>query len=200
MISVFLRWRTASTGNIRAIMSDGSVFHSKFCQDDVFCFVLFCCYNRILDNKNTPTFFFCQLKDPRHHLITVAARNIVGQSLGTWRWKICGDEFFCWYGSFKGRLFLCHGFIDITWNLCQSMYRHIHLSNESEEWLEGLTNQTFISNFAASSSAACKKVAEDGVAQAHPYRVCVVLNPLCSAQGSRGYHHLFGWEMEKCCW
>ena len=66
------------------------------------------------------------------------------------------------------------------------MYRHIHLSTEFEEWLEGLTNQTFISNFAASSSAACRKVAEDGVAQAHPYRVCAVLNPLCSAQGSRG--------------
>lgn len=57
MISVFLRWRTASTGNIRAKMADGSVFHSKFRQDDVFCFVLFCCdfffKNRILDNKNT---------------------------------------------------------------------------------------------------------------------------------------------------
>ena len=72
------------------------------------------------------------------------------------------------------------------------MYRHIHLSTESEEWLEGLTNQAFFSNFAASSSAACKKVAEDGVAQAHPYRVCVVLNPLCSAQGSRGIITFFG--------
>ena len=74
------------------------------------------------------------------------------------------------------------------------MYRHIHLSNESEEWLEALTNQTFFSNFAASSSAACKKIPEDGVAQAHPFRVCVVLNPLCSAQGSRGIITFFGGE------